>query len=69
MHTTDELRAKIKAAGWLLRERPIRTGGLGSATILSWKLIAIKGDRDITLGGKTIDEAVLTMSRTLGIVR
>lgn len=69
MHTTDELRAKIKAAGWTLRELPIRTGGLGSAQILSWKIIAIKGDRDLTLGGKTLDEAIFSMARTLGLVR
>ena len=69
MHTTDELRAKIQASGWMLRELPIRTGGSGSAEIRAWKMIAIKGERSLTLGGASLDEAMLTMAKTLGVVR
>lgn len=64
--TTDDLRLRLQRLGWTLRELPVRTGGLDSAEILSYKLIAVKGDKSITLGGKTLHEAMSNMCRTLG---
>lgn len=67
MHNIDELRTKIHTAGWALRELPIRRGG--SADIRAWKMIAIKGERSLTLDGLTLNEAVFNMAKTLGLVK
>ena len=67
-YTTEELRDKIKKSGWLLKELPIRTGGPTSGQVRSWKMIAIKGDRSLTLEGKTIDNAIESVCKTLGLI-
>ncbi len=64
--TTDDLRERLKKLGWLMRELPIRTGGRDSAEVASYKLIAVKGDKSIILGGKTLHEAMSNMCKTLG---
>lgn len=69
MYTTDELRTKIHAAGWVLRELPIRGGGANVGEIRSYKMIAIKGERSLTLGGANLEEAMFSIARTLGVVR
>jgi hypothetical protein len=68
-HTVDELRERITKSGWLLRELPIRTGGSGSAEIRAWKMIAIKGERSLTLEGKTLDVAMESVCKTLGLIK
>lgn len=67
-HTVEELRAKIEKNGWTLKELPIRTGGSESAEIRAWKMIAIRGDRSLTLEGKTLENAITAMSKALGII-
>lgn len=67
-HTTEEMRTKITKSGWVLRELPIRTGGSQSAEIRAWKMIAIRGDRSLTLEGKTLDLALEAVCKTLGII-
>lgn len=64
--TTDDMRERLKRLGWSLRELPVRTGGRDSAEIASYKLIAVKGDKSIILGGKNLHEAMTSMCRTLG---
>lgn len=66
MYTVDDLRTRLNKLGWTIRELPIRTGGAGSAEILSYKLIAVKGDKSVTCGGKTLEEGMKTLCRTLG---
>lgn len=67
-HTIEQLRERITKSGWTLKELPIRTGGSNSAQIRAWKMIAIKGDRSLTLEGKTLDLAMESVCKTLGLI-
>jgi hypothetical protein len=58
------LRTKLKSAGWNVRELPVRSNDI----VKSWKIIAAKGERTITIGGTTLDEALHNLARTVGVV-
>ena len=58
------LRTKLQSAGWKVRELPIRSNDV----VKSWKIVAAKGDRSITIGGTTLDEALHNLARTVGVV-
>lgn len=68
MLTTEDLRTRLHKQGWSIRELPVRTGGLANPSILSYKLIAIKGDKSVTVGGKDLEDAFTNLSRTLGTI-
>lgn len=65
-YTMDEMRDKIHGSGWTIRELPIRSG---DSSIRSWKMIAIKGDRSITLEGKTLENALKSTCEMLGLIK
>lgn len=67
---TPAIRARISTQGWKLREIPIKRNHPDAAqrTILQWKIIAVKGDKSIEVGGKTIDDAMKTIGKTLGVI-
>ncbi len=57
------LRDKIKKAGWQVRELPMRNNDI----VKNWKIIAIKGEKSIHIGGITLDQALRNLTQTLGI--
>lgn len=67
---TSAIRTRITTLGWKLREIPIKRNhpDASQRTILQWKLVAIKGDKSIEVGGKTIDEAMKTIGQALGVI-
>jgi hypothetical protein len=67
-YTIEYLRDRILKSGWNLRELPIRTGGSDSAEIRAWKMIAVKGDRSVQLEGKTLEIAIESICKTLGLI-
>jgi hypothetical protein len=67
--TTDDLRTRLQKQGWTIRELPVKSGGAANPTILSYKLIALKGDKSVTIGGKDLNDAFTNLSRTLGTIR
>lgn len=64
MDDVVDLRNKLRGAGWAVRELPIRSND----EVKSWKIVAAKKDRTITMGGKTLDEALHNLARSLGVV-
>lgn len=62
------IRARIQSLGWNLREIPVRGHQDGQVCIKRWKLIALRGDRSCEVGGTTLDEALQSMGRTLGVI-
>lgn len=66
--TIDQLRERANKSGWTIRELPIRTGGSGNAEIRAWKMIAIKGDRSLTLEGKTLEQGLENVCKALGLI-
>jgi hypothetical protein len=67
---TNAIRARITTQGWKLREIPVKKNHPDPAlrTILQWKLIAVRGEKSLEVGGKNIDEAMKNMGRTLGVI-
>lgn len=67
---TQSIRNRIAVQGWKLREIPIKKSNPDpdKRTILQWKIIAFKGERSIEVGGKTIDEAMSNIGKTLGVI-
>lgn len=58
------LRQKLQGAGWQVRELPVRSNDI----VKSWKIIAAKGQKSITIGGTTLDEALHNLARAVGVV-
>lgn len=67
---SQTIRTRIANQGWILREIPIKKNHPNPTerSILQWKITAIKNGKSIEVGGKTIDEALNTIGKTLGLV-
>lgn len=67
---TATIRTRITSQGWKLREIPIKRNHPDPTQrkVIQWKMIAIKGDKSIELGGPTIDEAMKNIGITLGVI-
>lgn len=64
MDDVTTLREKLKSAGWSVREFPVRSNDI----VKSWKLVAAKGQKSITIGGETLDGALLNLAKAVGVV-
>lgn len=67
---SNAIRARINAQGWKLLEVPITKAGANKDErhIARWKVVAMRGDRSLEVGGATIDEALRTIGMTLGVI-
>ena len=67
---SNSIRTRIQSLGWHLHELPVRRNHPDSAerTIVNWKIVAVKGEKSIEVGGQTIDEAMKTMGTSLGVI-
>jgi hypothetical protein len=67
---TNTIRTRLSTLGWKLREIPIRRNSPDSnqRVVLLWKVIAVKGEKSVEVGGPTIDEAMKTIGKTLGVI-
>lgn len=67
---TQAIRTRITTLGWRLREIPIKRNhpDVNERKVIQWKLVAMKGDKSIEVGGPTIDEAMKTIGKTLGVI-
>lgn len=67
---SNAIRARLKGLGWQLIELPIRRNHPDSneRRVTNWKVIASKGERSYEVGGKTIDEALIKIGSSLGVI-
>ena len=67
---TQGIRTRIDSLGWRIREIPIRKSSPipEERQIVSYRLIAGRGDRSVEVSGPTIDEAFKTLGKTLGVI-
>lgn len=67
---TQGIRARIGSQGWRVREIPIRKSSPNpeERQVVSYRLIAGRGERSIEVNGPTIDEAFKTLGVTLGVI-
>lgn len=61
---TEDIRQRLAAQGWVMREKPVRSGD----QVLRWNLYASKRDRTITSNGNTLFEAFQNLGRMLGVI-
>jgi len=67
---TQDIRVRIGSQGWRVREIPIRKSSLDpeERQVISFRLIAGRGDRSVEVSGPNIDEAFKTLGKTLGVI-
>lgn len=67
---TQGIRTRITSQGWRVREIPIRKSSPdpNERLVVSYRLLAGRGDRSIEVSGPTIDEAFKTLGETLGVI-
>mgnify|MGYP000973184407 CR=1 FL=1 len=63
--TMEDIRIRLQSLGWHIREIPIKSG----STIASWRIIASRGDKSISLDGTTLSESLNRIGLMLGVVR
>jgi len=61
---TTSIRARLQGLGWHLLELPVRSGD----RIVRWKVVASRGDQSYEINGTTLDEAVMSIGQTLGVI-
>jgi hypothetical protein len=64
--TVDQniIRQRLDKQGWKLRELPIRSG----ATVARWKLVAMKADKSYEVTGTTLQSALESLGKILGVI-
>ena len=67
---SSAIRARINGVGWSLKELPIVRNNptTNQKQILQWKLIAFKGERSIEITGATLDDAMKSIGKALGVI-
>ena len=67
---TQGIRVRIGTLGWKIREIPIRKSSPNpeERQIVSYRLIAGRGERSVEVSGPTLDEAFKTLGVTLGVI-
>ena len=67
---TNTIRTRLSHLGWAVKELPIRQkhAGAGPHEVVMWKLIAIKGERSLEVSGRSLDEAMLNLGQSMGVV-
>lgn len=66
----DSIRARLKSQGWKLLEVPIKRSSPTSQekVVAYWKVVAVRGDRSLEMGGETIEDALGKIGVTLGVI-
>ena len=67
---TNTIRTRLSHLGWAVKELPIRSkhAGAGAHEIIMWKLIAIKGERSLEISGRSLDEAMTSLGKSMGVI-
>jgi len=67
---TQSIRNRIESLGWKVREIPVRKSSSNpeERQVVSFRLIAGRGERSIEVTGKDINEAFKTLGTTLGVI-
>lgn len=67
---TQSIRNRIGSLGWQVREIPVRKSSSNpdERQVVSFRLIAGRGERSIEVTGKDINEAFKTLGMTLGVI-
>ena len=60
----NTIRQRLDKQGWKLRELPIRSGD----TVARWKLIAVKYDKSYEVTEPTLQGALESMGKMLGVI-
>lgn len=61
---TDSIRARLKGLGWQLLEVPIKKQN----KVARWKVVASRGEKSLEAGGDTLEEALNSVGRSLGVI-
>lgn len=66
----NSIRARIKGLGWNLLEVPVKKSNPDpdKRTIMKWKLVAVKGQSSYEVTGTTLEEAMDSIGKTLGVI-
>jgi hypothetical protein len=68
MDEIEKIRVRLKGLGWRVTEIPARSGGVDNPVISRWKLIAAKGEKTISVEGKTLLEGMNHLGNMLGVI-
>ena len=60
---SNSIRTRVQSLGWHLHELPRRSG-----ESVNWKIVAVKGEKSVEVGGETFDEAMKNIGKTLGVI-
>jgi hypothetical protein len=60
---SNSIRTRIQSLGWHLHELPRRSG-----ESVNWKIVAVKGEKSVEVGGETFDEAMKNIGTSLGVI-
>lgn len=63
--TMEDIRIRLQKLGWQIREIPIKSG----STIASWRIIASRGEKSISIDGPTLSESFNRIGLMLGAIR
>ena len=66
----NTIRARLNGLGWQVIERPLKRSNPDPAKreIYQWRIIAIKNEHSYEVTGKDLNEAMLNMGKSLGVV-
>lgn len=64
----ETIRARISTQGWKLLEIPIKKNNNNQTIVARWKIIASKEGKSIEVGGQTIEEALINIGKSLGVI-
>lgn len=66
----NSIRARLSAQGWKLLEIPIKKHDPFNSQriVVSWKIVASRGEKSLEVGGGTIDEALRNIGVALGVI-
>ncbi len=64
----ERLKLKLTSAGWRIRQRAMRGGGLENPYVKSWKVTVSRGETDISTEAATLELALALLCRNVGLV-
>lgn len=64
------IKTRLANLGFQVKEIPIRRNhpDANERTVLHWKVIAIKGEQSYEMVGPSLDEAITSMGKSLGVI-
>ncbi len=67
---TPAIRARMATQGWKLLEVPIKRCSriAEERQVIGWKIVGQKNGRSVEVSGTTLDEAIKTLGKTLGVI-